>query len=85
MTTPKRLPRPRDPVQLGKLIGDILTGQVEDRAAPPEDDPNKDPAAVALGRKGGLKGGSARADSLTPERRKKIAEDAARKRWRNGD
>jgi hypothetical protein len=31
--TAKRLKRPRDPVQLGKLIGDILTGQVEDRAA----------------------------------------------------
>jgi hypothetical protein len=30
--TAKRLPRPRDPVQLGKLIGDILTGQLEDRA-----------------------------------------------------
>ena len=30
--TAKRLKRPRDPVQLGKLIGDILTGQVEDRA-----------------------------------------------------
>jgi hypothetical protein len=55
MTTDKRLPRPRDPVQLGKLIGDILTGQVEDRAEPPADDPNKDPAAIALGRKGGLK------------------------------
>ena len=45
--------RPRDPVQLGKLIGDILTGQVEDRAPPPEK--NKDPAAVERGRKGGLK------------------------------
>lgn len=31
--TAKRLKRPRDPVQLGKLIGDILTGQVEDRSA----------------------------------------------------
>ena len=30
--TAKRLKRPRDPVQLGKLVGDILTGQVEDRA-----------------------------------------------------
>jgi len=30
--TAKRLKRPRDPVQLGKLLGDILTGQVEDRA-----------------------------------------------------
>jgi hypothetical protein len=80
--TAKRLPRPRDPVQLGKLIGDILTGQVEDRVDPGPIDPNKDPAAVALGRKGGLKGGRARADSLTPEQRRKIAQDAARKRWR---
>ena len=69
----KRLSRPRDPVQLGKLIGDILTGQVEDRAPDrPEDGPINQ-AAVSLGRKGGLKGGSARADSLTPEQRKKIA------------
>jgi hypothetical protein len=80
MTT-KRLPRPRDPVQLGKLIGDILTGQVEDIAAPRASDPNKDPAAVALGRKGGLKGGRARADSLTPAERKRIAQDAAKRRW----
>ena len=79
--TAKRLPRPRDPVQLGKLIGDILTGQVEDRAPDRPDDPNKDQAAVTLGRKGGLKGGRARADSLTPEERKKIARNAARKRW----
>jgi hypothetical protein len=79
--TDKRLPRPRDPVQLGKLIGDILTGQVEDRAPDTAPDPDKDPAAVALGRKGGLKGGRARADSLTGEERKKIAQAAANKRW----
>jgi hypothetical protein len=79
--TDKRLPRPRDPVQLGKLIGDILTGQVEDRAPDSPTDPNKDPAAVALGRKGGLKGGKARADSLTSDERTKIAREAARKRW----
>ncbi len=79
--TDKRIPRPRDPVELGKLIGDILTGQVEDRAAPPPDDPNKDPAAVALGRKGGAKGGLARAASLSPDERKQIAQDAAKKRW----
>jgi hypothetical protein len=82
--TDKRLPRPRDPVQLGKLIGDILTGQVEDCAPDAPTDPNKDPAAVALGRKGGLKGGNARAESLTPEERKRIAQDAARKRWPKG-
>jgi hypothetical protein len=82
--TDKRLPRPRDPVQLGKLIGDILTGQVEDRAPDTPIDPDKDPAAVTLGRKGGLKGGKARADSLTPEERKKIAQNAAAKRWGKG-
>ena len=83
--TAKRLKRPRDPVQLGKLIGDILTGQIEDRAPPPPEDPNKDQAAVSLGRKGGLKGGRARANSLTPEQRKKIAQDAAKKRWAKRD
>jgi hypothetical protein len=43
--------------------------------------PEKNPAAVALGRLGGLKGGKARAKSLTPEQRKQIAKNAARKRW----
>jgi hypothetical protein len=80
MTT-KRLTRPRDPVQLGKLIGDILTGQVEDSAPAPKADKSKDAAAVALGRKGGLKGGRARAESLSAAQRKEIAATAARKRW----
>ena len=73
--------RPRDPFQLGKLIGDILTGQVEDSPTIPPIDPNKNQAAVELGRKGGLKGGRARAESLTPAERKRIARDAAKKRW----
>jgi hypothetical protein len=66
--TAKRLKRPRDPVQLGKLIGDILTGQVEDRAVVTPADEGKDQAAVSLGRRGGLKGGAARAKNLSPER-----------------
>lgn len=41
----------------------------------------KDPAAVALGRKGGLKGGKARAAKLTPEQRSAIAKKAAQSRW----
>lgn len=41
----------------------------------------KDPAAVALGRKGGLIGGRARADALTPAKRKAIARKAALARW----
>jgi hypothetical protein len=50
----KHLKRPRDPVQLGKLIGDILTGQVEDRAVVTPADEGKDQAAVSLGRRGGV-------------------------------
>jgi hypothetical protein len=77
----KRLPRPRDPVQLGKLIGDILTGQVEDRQPIRAEDKNKDQAAVSLGRRGGLKGGDARAAKMTPEQRADIARKAAKARW----
>jgi len=76
MTKPKR---PRDPNQLAKLIVDIATGEVEE--AKPAD--GKDPAAVALGRKGGLKGGRARAASLTAEERKAIARKAASSRWKD--
>jgi hypothetical protein len=48
----------------------------------PETDAGKDPAAVALGRKGGLKGGKARAASLSKERRAEIAKTAAVARWK---
>ncbi|MDO8281813.1 MAG: hypothetical protein Q7U10_04205 [Thermodesulfovibrionia bacterium] len=41
----------------------------------------KNPAAVALGRLGGLKGGKARAESLTAKKRKEIAQKAAKTRW----
>lgn len=73
-TKPKR---PRDPNQLAKLIADIAAGEVKDQ------DPNagKDPAAVALGRKGGLKGGKVRAESLSSERKSSIAKTAAKTRW----
>lgn len=71
--------RPRDPSQLGKLIVDIATGETEDT---PEDD-GKNPAAVELGRKGGLKGGKARAESMTPEQRSEAAKHAARARWQS--
>ncbi|MEI9865186.1 MAG: hypothetical protein WDN00_11685 [Limisphaerales bacterium] len=45
--------------------------------------PEKNPAAVALGRLGGLKGGKARAASMTANRRKEIAIKAAKSRWKN--
>lgn len=44
--------------------------------------PAKNPAAVALGRLGGLKGGKARMASLSAKRRKEIASEAARARWK---
>ena len=69
--------RPKDTNQLAKLITDIATGESTEDTEQPE----KNPAAVALGRLGGLKGGKARADSLTPEQRKEIAKKAAEKRW----
>jgi hypothetical protein len=72
----KRPKRPTDIVQRGKLIGDLLTGQVEEA----DTDAGKDPAAVSLGRRGGLKGGQARAASLTPARRSEIAKTAAKAR-----
>ena len=46
-----------------------------------ENERKKNPAAVALGRFGGLKGGKARAAKLSPERRSEIAKEAAAKRW----
>lgn len=69
--------RPRDVNALAKLIADVATGQAE----LPKTDQGKDPAAVALGRKGGLKGGKARAVSLTAKRRAEIAKKAAKARW----
>jgi hypothetical protein len=74
--------RPRDPNQLAKLVVDIATGEAEDA---PVDTEKKDPAAVALGRKGGLKGGKARAESLTPEERSEAARRAAQARWSGGE
>ena len=58
------------------------TGQIETEPnAEPELVEGKNPHAVALGRLGGLKGGKARTEKLTPEQRKKIAQKAARARW----
>jgi hypothetical protein len=71
--------RPRDPNQLAKLVVDRGTGNGEPAPEPVE--PDKDPAAVALGRKGGLKGGPARAKKLTAEQRSESAKKAAKARW----
>ena len=78
--TASRPKRPRDPAQLAKLIVDIATGEVEDRAPTPEEQ-GKDPAAVRRGSRGGAKGGKARAEVLSPEQRQEIAKKAAQARW----
>lgn len=64
--------------QLAKSIVDQATG--EEPKQPQE--PEKNPAAVALGRLGGLKGGKARARKLTAEERSEIAKKAAAARWK---
>jgi hypothetical protein len=65
--------RPRDPIQLAKLIGDIATGETKDTVSDKKRNPR--------GRAGGLKGGKARAAKLNPTKRKAIAQKAAKARW----
>lgn len=75
---PKRSRKTLDPVQLARSIVDQVTG-----ISTPEKKPEKakDPAAVALGRKGGLKGGPARAAKLTKKQLSESARKAAKARW----
>jgi hypothetical protein len=72
--------RPTDPNQLAKLVADIAIGEADDIVS--DTITAKNPAAVALGRLGGQRGGKARADKLTPEQRKEIATKAAAARWK---
>jgi hypothetical protein len=69
--------RPRDPNQLAKFVVDLATGEI----SPPQTTDGKDPAAVALGRRGGLKGGKARAEKMPAKERSRIARLAAEARW----
>ena len=64
--------RPRDTNQLAKLIVDVATGEVNDAA----------PEKAEGQRKGGLKGGPARAKALSPSQRQEIARKAAAARWK---
>lgn len=72
----KRPARPRDPNQLAKLIVDMTIGEV------PNDSPKgPDTPAIQARRRGGLKGGKARAVKLSAVKRRMIAKKAARARW----
>jgi hypothetical protein len=79
MTTTKKK-RPRDLNQLAaSIVADATAGPTQ------EDSPHKkNPAAVALGRLGGLKGGKVRAAKLSAKKRKEIAKKAAKARWSKG-
>lgn len=76
----KKPTRPRDAIQLAKSIVDIAIGGDTEPKAPEQT--GKNPAAVALGRLGGLKGGKARAAALSPKKRSEIAKKAANARWK---
>lgn len=71
---PKRSSKPKDPSEIARHVLDAVVPDAEPK-------PEKNPAAVALGKLGGKKGGLARAAKLTAEQRKKIAEKAAKSRW----
>lgn len=86
-SVPKRSSKPKkpptkDPNVLARFILEQATGEapVEEPEAKP-DEPQKNPAAVALGRMGGLKGGAARAKKLSKKKRSEIAKKAAKARW----
>jgi hypothetical protein len=70
--------KPRDLNRLAKSIVDQATGQSPPKA---KADEGKNPNAVALGRLGGLKGGKARAEKLSAQRRSQISKKAAKIRW----
>jgi hypothetical protein len=69
-------PKKMDLNQLAKRIVDEATGEIQ-----PEEIDEKKKAAIESGRLGGLKGGKARAEKLTPEERSEIAKKAATGRW----
>jgi hypothetical protein len=73
----KKPKRPRDTNQLAKFITDLSTGEAHE----PDKYKGKNPAAVELGRLGGLKGGKARDKKLSKKRKSEIARKAAEKRW----
>ena len=66
--------RPRDPSELAKQVFDIAIGECEDHVSESKRHPSKR-------RLGGLKGGKARAESLSSAKRKAIAKKAAAARW----
>ncbi len=78
---PTRSSNGRDFASNALRVVEQAIGEKMDGSPMPDPDAGKNPAAVALGRLGGAKGGRARADKLSPAKRKQIAKKAAAKRW----
>ncbi|MGB7292805.1 MAG: hypothetical protein WBD99_11580 [Thermodesulfobacteriota bacterium] len=78
---PKRSRKQNEDINLiaKRLVADATQGS--NNKEPSKEKPEKNPAAVALGRLGGLKGGKARAKKLSAKKRKAIAKKAATARW----
>lgn len=74
--------RPRD---FNQLAASIVSEAIGEKKDVPKEDSGKNPAAVSLGRLGGLKGGKARAKKLTPKQRHEIAKLAASARWKKSE
>ena len=84
MAKKKRKPKTPDPASFAFGVMQHVveaTGDEPDEPKPASDQVGKDPAAVALGRKGGLKGGPARAKKLGKKQLREAAQKAARARW----
>ena len=77
---PKRSSKKKN-IRDTNVLASGIVEQATGEPSPKPEDSTKNPAAVALGRLGGLKGGKARASKLTPEQRKEIAKRAAQARW----
>ncbi len=75
----------RRPADLNRLAASIVDEATDEDKPAPDADDGKDPAAVSLGRRGGLKGGRARAEKLTAGQRSQIARLAAEARWADRD
>lgn len=78
---PKRSSKDHDFATIARNIVEQAIGEKLDGTPLEDKDAGKNPAAVALGKLGGAKGGKARAEALSPAKRKAIAKKAARKRW----
>jgi hypothetical protein len=82
MPTRSSKPKDHDFATLARNVVEQAIGEKLDGSPLPDPNPGKNPAAVALGKLGGAKGGAARAAALSPRKRSAIAKKAAKARWK---